>query len=74
MCVCVVGQSVWRVICGKSAEWISMLIDVVGQMHPRICSVDLGGDRSTRRSNFGGGYGAGHCSQWGYVALLCENT
>jgi len=65
-----VGQSVWRVNCGKMADWIWMPFGVVSG----IGVLDGGGDRQRKRGSFGGNCGASHCNQWGLcdVVLCCD--
>jgi len=41
--------------CGKTAEWIRMLLGMVAGVGPGIGVLNFGGDRRRRRGSFGRG-------------------
>jgi len=58
-------RSVWKVYCGKMADWIRMPFGVVSGIHWGIgLGVLDGGDRQRRRGSFGGKWAASHCNWW----------
>jgi len=63
-----VGRSVrlpvCPVHCGKTADRIRMPFGIVGRTGPGMRQVVGLGDRSTRRSTFGGEFGARHYNKW----------
>jgi len=65
VCVCVksVGQSVRKVYCGKTADWIWMPFAVVSGVSRGMGVLDGGGDHQRGRNSFGSKGGASHCNQ-----------
>ena len=55
-----VGRSVRKVYCGKTADWIQMLFEMVSGAGRRMGVVDGGGDRRRERGSFRGKCGAFH--------------
>ena len=54
--------SVWKVICGKMAEWIRLPFGMVGRVSRVMGVLDGGSDRRRGRGSFGCEFGASHCN------------
>jgi len=58
-----VGQSVRKVYCGKTADWIRMPFGVVSGVGRGMGVLDGDGDRRREWGSFGCEFGASHCNQ-----------
>jgi len=52
--------SVWKVYCGKTADWIWMPFGMVSRVGRGMGELDGGGDRRRGRGSFLGGVKVGH--------------
>ena len=50
-----VGRSVWKVICGKTAEWIQMPFGMASGVGRGMSVLDGGGDHQRGSGSFDGG-------------------
>jgi len=69
--VCV-SASVCPVYCGKTTDWTWMLFGLVGQLGPRMRQIVGIGNGPVGKGNFGGGYGASNCNQWGLCGIVMQ--
>jgi len=65
-----VGRSVWKVYCGKTADWIRMLFGVMSGVGRGMGVLDGGSDRRRGRGRFGGEFEASHCNQWELCCIV----
>ena len=63
LCVGLVCLSVWKVYCGKMADWIRIPLGMVTGVDRGMGVLDRDGDRRRGRGSFGGEFGASHCNQ-----------
>jgi len=75
LCVCrsiclSVCQSVWKVYCGKMADWIQMSFVMVSGVGQGIGGLDGDGGCRRERGSFGGEFRASHCNQWELCCIV----
>jgi len=63
-----VGRSVHKVYCGKTVEWIRMLVGTVSWVGRGMGVLDGSRDRQRGEGSFGGEFGTSRCNRWG----LCD--
>jgi len=75
LCVCLsVGLSVWKVYCGKTAEWIRIPFGMVSGVGRGMGVLDGGGYRQKGSSSFWGEFEPSHCNQWGFCCVVVQRS
>jgi len=64
------GLYVWKVYCGKMADWIRMPFWMVSGVSRGMGLLDGVGDCRRVRSSFDGEFGVSHCNQWGLCSIV----